>query len=205
MTLYLVRHGETAANRDSLGLGRSDPPLTELGVRQADALAASFGRVPIGAVWSSPLRRARDTAEKIATVAGVPLTIEHSLVELDVGEAEGLPLAEVRRRWPEFVETWRGPHPEAVPMPGGESLEDLAARLRALLPRIHAVEATGLVVVSHAFTLRILVCLLVGFPLNSFRTFPCDLASVSLLELTPRPTIRRWNETCHLALLEPPD
>lgn len=203
MTLYLVRHGETAANRESLGLGRSDPPLTELGARQAEAVAALLSHVPVAAIWSSPLRRARDTAAKIATAAGVPLTIERGLLELDIGDAEGLPLAEVRRRWPEFIESWRGPHPEAVAMPGGESLEGLGCRLRPLLPRLQELEPAGIVVVSHAFALRILACLLLGLPLSSFRMFACDLASVSVLELAPRPLIRAWNERCHLAPLEP--
>lgn len=203
MTLYLIRHGETAANRDGLGLGRADVPLTEHGLRQAEAIAAACARLAIAAVWTSPLQRARRTAEAVARAAGASLVVEEALAELDVGDTEGLPLAEIRRRWPDFVAAWLSDDPAAVRMPGGESLDDLAARLRPLLPPVRELEREGLAIVSHTFVLRTLLCLLLELPLASFRSFACDLASLSAVDLAPRPVIRRWNDTCHLSGLEP--
>lgn len=203
MSLYLVRHAETAANRDGVGLGRSDVPLTPTGERQAMALARAFGSLSIAEVWSSPQLRARRTAEAVAEATGARLVVSPALAELDVGAAEGLPLAEVRRRWPEFVAAWRGPAPETVRMPGGESLHHVAQRLQPLLSGIREGAAGGLVVVSHAFTLRVLACLLLDLPLAAFRSFACDLASVSVIDVGPPTVVRRWNDTCHLAGLEP--
>lgn len=203
MSLYLVRHAETVPNRDGVGLGRSDVPLTPKGERQAMALARTFGRLSIAEVWSSPQLRARRTAEAVAEATGARLVVSPALAELDVGAAEGLPLAEVRRRWPEFVAAWRGPAPETVRMPGGESLQDVAERLQPALPSIREGAARGLVLVSHAFTLRVLACTLLGLPLASFRAFACDLASVSVIDVGPPAVVRRWNDTCHLLGLEP--
>ena len=203
MTLYLIRHGETAANRDGLGLGRADLPLTERGWRQAEALATACARFSIAAVWTSPLQRARLTAEAIARAAGASLVVEGALAELDVGDTEGLRLDEVRRRWPDFVAAWLGNDPAAVRMPGGESLDDLADRLRPLLPRVRELEPGGLAIVSHTFVLRTLLCLVLDLPLAAFRWFACDLASLSVVDLAPRPVVRRWNDTCNLSRLEP--
>jgi len=205
VTLYLVRHGETEANRDGLGLGRGDSPLTTVGVRQAEALALALSGLPVAAVWSSPLRRARHTAEAIARTVGAEVEVVEALAELDVGETEGLPYAEIRRRWPTFIAAWLGPNPAAVRMPGGESLEDLATRIRPLLPRIRELEPSGLAIVSHTFVIRVLACLLLDLPVAAFRSFACDLASVAVLDLAPRPVVRRWNDTCHLRRLEPGD
>src|SRR5688500_14172625 len=89
--LLLVRHGETAANRDGLVLGRADPELTEEGHRQAERLAAAVGRAGVQSIYTSPLLRARQTAEPIAAAAGVTPIPDDRLLEVDWGAWEGRP------------------------------------------------------------------------------------------------------------------
>ena len=92
MRLILARHGETASNRDGLGLGLQDVPLTEKGRHQAEALAEALAGVKIDAVYSSPLRRALDTAQAIASRHGLEVVVDEGLTEMDVGELDGLTL-----------------------------------------------------------------------------------------------------------------
>src|SRR5690606_21509774 len=118
--LIVVRHGRTAENAAGRLLGRPDVPLDELGPREAAA------RAPLAAgahrVVTSPLRRARDTASAL----GLPVSVDERFVELDYGDLEGVPLAEVPaatwQRWTADVD-W-------APS-GGESLRALGARVRA--------------------------------------------------------------------------
>lgn len=122
-SLLWVRHGRTAANASGLLLGRADPPLDELGRAQAAAVAATIrsGRFgPVLAVVSSPLERARSTAEAI----GAPVQIDERLIELDYGELDGTPVADVA---PEVWAAWRAD--TGFRPPGGESLEDLGRRV----------------------------------------------------------------------------
>jgi broad specificity phosphatase PhoE len=201
-TLHLVRHGETAFNRDGKGLGQADVPLTELGERQARAVGAAFGAVPVGRILSSPLVRASDVAGAISAVTGVPVEIREALTEMDVGETEGLDFAEMRKRFPEFIHQWSGPHAVDTPLPGGESLRDVAGRLVPILAELHALQAGEVVVVSHNFVLKALLCALLEVPLENFRSFQMDLASITAVTVrNGRVAVRRLNDVCHLDAL----
>lgn len=201
-TLYLVRHGETDHNRAGQGLGHSDVGLTELGLAQAEAVARRLAPEPIRRVLASPLERASHVARAIAVHHGLhPETIE-ALIELDVGDTEGLEIAETRKRYPEFMQVWVTDDGHTVRMPGGESLEDLALRLRPLAVQLLEVTEGDLVVVSHNFALRALLCELLGLGLERWRAFQLDLASISSLTVrNGRVSVRSLNDTCHLANL----
>ena len=201
MRLHLVRHGQTASNRDGIGLGRADVPLTERGRRQARAAVERLAREPLARVLASPLARAAAIASPLAARAGVPLETRAELIELDVGETEGLPLAEIAARFPAFADAWRGPDAVRTPMPGGESLADLAARLEPLAAELLALPDGGgdVAVVSHNFVLRVLVCRLLGVDPDAFRSLAVDLASVSTLSTRRgRVVAERLNDRCHL-------
>ena len=205
MRLHLVRHGETAHNRDGLGLGRADVPLTEHGRRQAEAAVERLAWEPLARVLTSPLARAVAIARPLAERAGAPLEVRAELIELDVGETEGLPLGEIAERFPAFVAAWRGPDAVAAAMPGGESLAQLAARLEPLAAELAALPDDGgdVAVVSHNFVLRLLVCRLLGLEAAAFRAFTVDLASLSTLSLRRgRAVVERLNDRCHLGALE---
>ena len=200
MRLYLVRHGETAYNRDGLGLGVADAPLTELGLRQTAAAVERLAGEPVDRILTSPLTRAASIARDLAERTGAPLEVRDELIEMDVGETEGLPFAEMRERFPGFLEAWLAPDPSQVAMPGGESLAQVAARLEPLVAELHALpDESSVVAVSHNFVLRLLICRLLGLEVAAFRAFSIDLASLSTLSLRAgQASLRTLNDRCHL-------
>ena len=199
MRLTLVRHGETAHNRDGLGLGREDAPLTDVGLRQTAAAVERLAPEPVDRILTSPLTRAAALARGLAERTGAPLEVREELTEMDVGETEGLPFAEMRVRFPEFLQAWRAPDPADVPMPGGESLSQVAARLGPLVDELHAFpDDSRVVVVSHNFVLRLLICRLLGLEVGVFRAFSVGLASVSTLSLRGgQASLRSLNDRWH--------
>jgi len=149
-TLVLVRHGESTWVAEGRFQGRQDPPLSELGARQAtlvaDRLAQRDHRTPLPIptgpptrIWHSPLRRAAETARIVAgqQPTGVPLTPSAQLTEIAQGEWEGVLLADVRANWPQELEAWRVT-PARAHAPGGEPLIEAAGRVRAGLAEMAA-------------------------------------------------------------------
>ncbi len=200
MRLTLVRHGETAPNRDGLGLGRADAPLTERGLRQTAAAVERLAAAPVDRILTSPLTRAAAIARGLAERTGAPLDVREALIEMDVGETEGLPFAEMRARFPAFLDAWRAPDPADALMPGGESLAQVAARLEPLAAELHAFpDDSAVTVVSHNFVIRLLICRLLGLEVAAFRAFGLGLASVSTLSLRGgQASLRSLNDRCHL-------
>ena len=137
-TTLLLRHGQTAMSAERRFAGRGDIPLTDLGREQAAAAAARLkARGGIDLIASSPLSRARHTAEAVAEATGAPLVTDEDLAETDFGDWEGLTFAEVMARWPDEMAAWRGS--ADVAPPGGESLSSAARRALAALDRLLAV------------------------------------------------------------------
>ncbi|HJP40884.1 MAG TPA: histidine phosphatase family protein [Dehalococcoidia bacterium] len=203
MNLFLVRHGETAHNRDGVGFGRTDVPLTELGERQADATGRRLAKSGIELAITSPLSRAKETARAIASCSGIELQEYEGLIELDVGETEGLPLTLVREKYPDFISSWIGADGFKPNFPGGESLLDVRERAAAILAEAEGMEVQNLAIVSHNFVLRMILCDLIGIPPSQFRRFSVDLASVSVLARDQgRTFVRTFNDCCHLANLD---
>jgi len=142
--IIVVRHGRTEANASGLLLGRADPPLDDLGRAQADAIA----RVLTGVVRvvASPLRRAQETAAAL----GLPVETDERWIELDYGEWDERPIAEIpAAAWT----TWRD-DPSFRP-PGGETLGELNRRVRAACADLAAEPLDGdVVVVTHVSPLK---------------------------------------------------
>ena len=201
MKLYLVRHGETAHNRNGVGLGRLDEPLTDLGLAQAAAVAERFTALKPDRLFASPLSRALETARAISKGSGGPaVEVRNELIEMDVGLTEGMAFPAVRERFPDFVASWAGTEVARAVMPGGESLEDVALRLAPLIGELREFPPdAGVAVVSHNFVVKVLLCSLLGVDLSAFRTFEVGLASVSTLFLRGlRANVVGLNDTCHL-------
>ena len=183
MQIFLLRHGETRWNREGRCQGSSDIELNETGQRQASAVAAHLSRGRIDAVYSSDLRRARETAEIVGGPHEIAVRIEPDLRELDHGEMEGLTFVEVRERFGGLIEQWRT-RPVGVELPGGERLLDVDRRVWSALNRIVETHDDGdtIVVVSHSFPILSALCRISGTPLDQYRTFhlePCELSRVS--------------------------
>jgi phosphoserine phosphatase len=201
MRLILARHGETASNRDGLGLGLQDVPLTEKGRHQAEALAEALAGAKIDAVYSSPLRRALDTAQAIASRHGLEVAVDEGLTEMDVGDLDGLTFDEMRGRYPEFLSRWLGEEAGTLRMPGGrESLQEVQNRASEAVRRMaerHGRETV--VAVTHNFTIHALLCDALSMSICDFRRLRHDLAAISSLDVRDRRTVVvHLNDTCHL-------
>lgn len=154
--LILVRHGEVAANADGLLLGRADPPLTATGMRQAVALADLLPRP--ARIVTSPLTRARQTADVLADAAGRGVEIDDRWIELDYGRLDGQPPTALdEHAW----RAWRD-DPDFVPA-GGESLAALCRRVRAACADLSGDAARAdVVVVSHVSPIKAAVTWALG-------------------------------------------
>ncbi len=187
--LIVVRHGRTAANAAGLLLGRQDPPLDLLGIEQAGRLAAEVGRAD--RVVSSPLQRARETAAAF----DVQVEIDERWAELDYGEFDGLPPAQLgEATWSK----WRS-DPDFAP-PGGESLAALTARVHAACEDL-CVDARDrtVVVVSHVSPVKAALAWALGVgPEVAWRSH-LDPASITRISIGPAgPVLRTFNEVAHL-------
>lgn len=200
MRLFLVRHGETESNRLNLALGRDDVPLNERGLWQAERVARALAREPLAAVYSSPLRRALDTARAVAAPHGLAVQIEQGLIEMDIGEADGLTLAEVAARFPGLLEAWASEEGPNQPMPGGECLVDVQERAWAAVQDIvarHGDETAA--AVTHNFVILSLLVRVLGLRLAQFRHLRHSVAAISVVDFLPaRVLLVRLNDTCHL-------
>ena len=189
--IVLVRHGQTLVNAEGRLQGRVDAPLTELGREQAAALAV----VVAGAKRAvcSPLARAVETA----SLLGLPTEIDERWTELDYGELEGMPFGDVP------AATWQRWHADAAYSPaGGESLDDVAARVAAACESLlaEAVDA-DIVVVSHVSPIKAAVAWALQVPQTVAFRMHLDLASVCRIGVGAAgagPVLRTFNETAHL-------
>ena len=182
MQIVLVRHGATDWNLQGRCQGVTDRELSEVGVRQAEQLAALLRDESIEAVYSSALRRARQTAELISRPHNLPVMIEENIRELDHGALEGLTFNEIKQNYAEFLARWRTV-PAEIQVPGGEKLIDVAERAWVGINRITGRHPTAesIVVVSHNFPILGIVCRVTGTHLNNYRSFHLDPCSITRL------------------------
>jgi broad specificity phosphatase PhoE len=195
--LVIVRHGETSANLDGLWHGSLDTALTPRGERQAERVALHLARTrgDAGAVYASPLARARRTAAPIAARLGLQVTIAPSLREYDLGAWEGTSYAELVREHRLFERMAR--EPDWTPG-GGESARGVATRLAEGLREIAARHpGERVVAVTHGGALTLALGLLLdGDPAVWRRVL--DNAALCELTLEPAPRLLRFNEGLHL-------
>lgn len=185
--LLLVRHGETEWSHDRRHTGRTDVPLTEVGVAEARVLGWRRASVDLTAVWSSPLRRAADTAR----LAGLRIDrLDDDLVEWDYGAAEGRTTDEIRRDIPGW-DIWRDG--VTVLGGGGETVEEVGVRADAVIARARTVDGT-IALIAHAHLLRVLTARWIGLaPVNGAH-LSLDPAGWAMLGWEREtPVIERWN------------
>jgi broad specificity phosphatase PhoE len=170
--ILFVRHGETEANRQRLALGRADPPLTERGTEQAGALARRLEAERVRAVRTSPLQRARQTAEPIAAALGLDVVVDERLIELDYGEWDTASFADLP---PDALARWRN-DPTFSP-PGGESLRAVTERVASFCTEL--LDGPHAVAVSHVSPIKAAVSWALGAGEElGWRMF-LDLASIT--------------------------
>lgn len=178
-----VRHGETDFNREGRWQGAgSNPPLNEKGRLQAEELARQLAGRSVLALYTSPQRRARETAVIVGACLGLEPRLVDALHELDHGQWEGRTQAEVLARWPEAYHAYEAA-PWDTPRPGGESYEELGKRLWPALERLadrHRGEE--IVIVTHGGPIRLVLSRVLGRPLTERHLFGVDNASVFAVE-----------------------
>jgi probable phosphoglycerate mutase len=126
--------------------------------------------------------------------------MDEGLIEMEIGETEGLTFQQVRERYPQFLQLWLGGRAAYEPMPGGERLVDVQERAWQALERICAAWSQETVaVVTHNFVLLTVLCRVLGLELADFRRLRHNVAAVSMLQVQDgRMTVLGLNDTCHL-------
>jgi probable phosphoglycerate mutase len=199
----LLRHGQTPLSAERRFAGRGDVPLTDAGREQAAAAAARLAqRGGIDVIVTSPLRRARRTAEAVAEATHAPLLVDDDLAEADFGKWEGLTFAEAGAQWPEEMAAWLA-SADAAP-PGGESFATVARRVLSALERLldnHAGRTA--VLVSHVTPIKTLACRALLAPPAAMFRIHLDVASLSEVDwFADGPAlVRSLNDTAHLRKL----
>ena len=167
--LWLVRHGETEWSRSGKHTSTTDVPLTARGEEAARSLRGRLAEVEFDLVLSSPRQRARRTAE----LAGFPDVVEDAdLAEWAYGDYEGITTEEIRERVPGWT-VW------SHPTPGGETPEEVTARLDRVLDRVRGHDRV--LAFGHGHALRALVARWIGQPVTDGRRFALDTGTVSVL------------------------
>ncbi|MCX7803719.1 MAG: histidine phosphatase family protein [Planctomycetota bacterium] len=196
--LYLARHGTTGPAYAGRYVGSTDAPLSPEGREEAAALGRRFRGLGIEKCFSSPLRRARETAEIAAGPLGVPLAVDPDLREVDFGDWEGKTFAEILAGDPAGVEKWAA-FAGDFRFPGGEALRDFEARVEAAAGRLAADCCGRIAAVAHGGVVKGIVCRLLGLPLRCHVLFSIKPASITTIEFRDgKPVLAGLNDVCHL-------
>ena len=200
MKFYLVRHGETEWNKLGRFQGQYDTQLNAAGLEQAKVIALAARDWDLSAIYASPLARTMQVASEIGGSVGLPVNARDGLMELGLGELEGVTGEEMRAGWPQVFSTWNN-NPELVVMPGGESLQTLEERSWQVILELQATHGPedNLAIISHNFAIRAICGKVLGLPLANFHRLRLALGSVSIFDTDARgPRLLSYNSTCHL-------
>lgn len=212
--IFLVRHGQTTANAQQVIQGpRIDAPLSDLGRRQAASVADALAQHPIAEVFSSPLARARETAQAVVSRHGVgggtahgsthghlAVQIVPELYEMDYGRFIGRTYQDVQPEMDQVLDAWRMGFVDQS-FPGGESALLAQHRIRPFAARLAADGARhDVAVVAHGRINRVLLATLTGAGLQRLEEFPQSNASITELAVADSVTVVRLNDTGHLDL-----
>lgn len=203
--IVLIRHGQTAWNLTSDGTvrfrGQANPPLDDVGLKQAAATAQYLlRRWPVEAVYSSPMGRAMQTAEVIAAAHDLSVRSFPGLLDIDFGDWQGRSPEEVKERHPDLLRAWFE-RPHTIEIPGGESLNDVRERvtrgLGALANRHHG---QAVAMVGHTVVNRVLLCAVLRLGNDRFWRLRQDTCAVNVFDVdqNDEATIVVLNDTCHL-------
>lgn len=202
--IVLVRHGETKWNSEGIFRGRSDIPLNERGLKQAEATGSYLQSFNFAAVYSSPLSRALQTAAAICRSRKIKPQPLAAFTDISFGPWEGQTYSSLETLYPEEIRTWRE-EPANHKLPGAETLDE--AKLRAFTEMERLVQANrgkSIAIVSHRVVIKLLLLAAIGLGSEAFWKIKQDTCSINILEYSPTGEyiIVRLNETCHLQSLD---
>ncbi len=198
--LYVVRHGQTVCNAQQVIQGpRIDAQLSDLGHKQAHAVAAAFQETPLDAVFVSPMQRARDTARPLVDLhPDLAAQVAPEMYEMDYGAYCGKTMDEVHDGVVQILDAWSLGFIDKA-FPSGESPLVAQHRIRGFCGRVLEEAADkDVVVFAHGRINRILLATLTGTPLSCMERFPQDNGNISHLQVDGEVRVRRLNDTDHL-------
>jgi broad specificity phosphatase PhoE len=197
--LILVRHGETEWNRAPRFMGWRDVSLSDEGRRQAELTARALANCGAAAIVSSPLARARETAEAIAKPHRLAVTVDDAFREMSYGAWEGLSVDEVVARFPDLHRQWREA-PHTVRFEGGEDLATARARALAGVAALREFQdGATVVVVSHGLVIRLIALDALGLGPDRLRAVHAAPSGITEIEYRPDwATVHRMNTLSHL-------
>ncbi|MGV9306913.1 bifunctional RNase H/acid phosphatase [Nonomuraea sp. NPDC003727] len=200
-SLLLLRHGETPLSAERRFSGLGDAELTANGLAQAGAAARRLAAPPyrIDVIVSSPLKRARQTAEMVARLVGVDVEVDEGLRETDFGAWEGHTFTEIQREWPDELAAWLAD--PAVAPPRGESFTQVARRVEATRDRlVEQYEGKTVLVVSHVTPIKTLLRLALLAPPEALYRMHLDVACLSLIDFYADgpAVVKAFNDISHL-------
>ncbi len=206
MRVVLLRHGETAWNRDGVFRGTEDVPLNDQGKEQANLTGKRLQKTKFNRIYTSPLSRSRDTALLAAQPQGLPVEEKAFLTDMYFGQWQGLKVEEVASRWPEGYRLWQD-SPHLCLTPGGESIEGVMQRAsRGLEDMMKSEEEGDLLLVTHRVIIKLLLLWAVGGSSRDFWKIRVDTCSISSFRVRKDYCIiEKINDTCHLQKLSQPD
>lgn len=180
-TCYLLRHGDTREDQVRRYIGQTDLPLTAVGRVQVRELQKYLADIPFSLIVSSDLRRCLETARIIAGPRGKSIRKLSALREIDLGEWDGQSMAGIRNRFPEKYRN-RGEDLAGFRPPGGESFQDLQARVVPVFLDIVNKTEGPLLVIAHSGVNRAILCHLLGRPLDELLQVPQSFACLNIIE-----------------------
>jgi alpha-ribazole phosphatase len=198
--LVLVRHAEPEESARGRCYGSLDVALSPAGRRQAAALARSLAELPLAAVYTSPLVRARETGRPIAVARGLELRVHGDLRELDFGELEGMRYEDVARDRPELFHAWMD-EPAGVRFPGGESLTELRGRVLPAFDEIRGRhEGQAVAAVAHGGVVRAVLADALGIADGAIFRLDQAYGGVSVVDwIEGVPVVRAMNACLYSA------
>ena len=202
-SIYLVRHGQTAWNKEEIFRGRTDVPLDETGLKQAEVAGQYFKGMEIHAIYSSPLSRALRTAQKIAQFHNLKVQPLDGIIDISFGSWEGHSLQEIRDTDGELYRQWRE-EPHQVRLPGGESLDEVQSEGDSCAGRGDPITSRKTVVlVSHRVVNKVIICGILGLDNSHFWQITQDPTAINLIQYkNGKYILSLMNETCHLKSLK---
>jgi probable phosphoglycerate mutase len=202
LTLYFLRHGQTALSRDDAFCGSGlDPELTAEGLEMARSFADAYHNISWSAVYSSPLQRTITTARPLCETLSLKLEVRDDLKEIGYGKWEGQTRETVNRDYHDDYLRWLA-DPAWYPPTEGEMAVTIAHRALCVIEEIKQRFSTGnVLVVSHKATIRIILCSLLGIDVGRFRyRLACPVGSVSVIEFGESgPLLRVLADRLHLS------
>ena len=181
-TILLIRHGQTDGNVNEYFTGLGDADLNEEGFKQVKELSARLSLLPLSAVYSSPLRRTLATAEMIAEPHGISPQIVDDLIEIDLGDWQGLHKNQVEEWWPELRKQSLI-DPSHITLPNGESFSQVTERAIRALNTIESFGEEHMAVVTHEVIVKVLVAYVLGVSNSIYRKLDISNASVTTVNV----------------------